>query len=131
MPCENLGGVIACGPPRGMYRRVNRKCWTCETETDQIERWDGAWYGTTEYCLTCLDKRQDGCRFPRPFRRYWRRERQAEFQAMWDNACPDDIYEAYTNADVKMACANDDTFMQAADEREAALARLRELRGAA
>lgn len=81
--------------------------------------------------MTCLDIWQDGWRRPRPFKRYWRRERQADFQAMWDNACPDDIYEAYTNADVKMACANDDTWEQAAEEREAALVRLRELRDAA
>jgi len=124
MPCAIGVNVIVCGPPRGMCRQVHRNCWTCETDTDQIERWDGAWYGVTFYCLTCLDIWQDGCRMRRPFKRYWRRERQADFQAMWDNACPADIYEDYTRADAAMTCANDGSWEQFAEQRDAAMQRL-------
>lgn len=103
MPCTVVGSAIMCGPPRGVYKRIRRHCWTCDTETDQVQTWDGAWYGTTQYCTVCGDIWQDGERAERPFYRYWKRDRLAAAQRMLDHAIPEKLWERYADADVRMA----------------------------
>lgn len=120
MVCESNGSVIVCGPPAGVYKRRSLKsCPECGRESRAIERWDGAWYGVTDYC-ECGDRWQDGERTPRPFRRGWRKEAQAQFERMWEAAAPDDLYEAYTRADLQLAMANDDEEIRAAARRRIA-----------
>lgn len=102
MTCHQLGGAIVCGPPRGVYHRLENHCPECDATHGFVETWDGAWYGTTLYG-SCGDRWQEGWRAPRPFARYWRRDAQARFQRMWDHAAPDDLYSAYIRADIEMA----------------------------
>lgn len=120
MPCEIGTNVIVCGPPRGVYYRSIGSCPACERRHRFITRWDGAWYGTTEYG-SCGDRWQDGEMAPRPFERGWRKEAQEHFRAMWDNAAPRSLYNAYVRADCNMAIGRDDNWKQAADDRDAAL----------
>lgn len=119
MPCETYGNVIICGPPRGVYRQTEMDCPECDARHGAVLQWDGAWYGTTTYG-SCGDRWQDGYRAPRPFARYWRRDAQKHFQAMWDNAAPADLYEEYVRADCDMACSGDDDWEEAATRRDAA-----------
>lgn len=93
--------VIICGPPRGVYRRSILHCYECDRRHRFIVRWDGAWYGTTEYG-SCGDSWQDGILSSRPFRRGWRKEAQRQFRAMWANAASPEAYERYTHADRAM-----------------------------
>lgn len=102
MVCRNPGGVMVCGPPPGVYRRRILYCPVCERRRRFIERWDGAWYGTTQYCA-CGDRWQDGELAPRPFERGWRKEAQDHFRAMWDNAASGANYDRYVRADQSFA----------------------------
>jgi hypothetical protein len=118
MPGETYGNVIVCGPPRGVYKRVgSRRCPECQDAHGFVDRWDGAWYGFTEFG-SCGDWWQDGYRARRPFARYWRRDAQRQFQAMWDNAADADLFDAYIEADSQAAsAAYDDEASLAAWER--------------
>lgn len=119
MTCKTVGGMFICGPPRGVYRRINRDCPECQrVDARWIERWDGAWYGTTLFC-ECGDWWMDGLRMTRPFARYWRRDAQARFEAMWTHAAGAELYEAYAKADMDLA-AMDGDLEDAADRRAAA-----------
>lgn len=116
-----MGGVIVCGPPRGVYRRAIRQCPICKRRRRAIVRWDGAWYGTTDYCA-CGDSWQDGELGYRPFQKGWRKKAQERFRAMWDNAAPRPLYDAYVDADIRLAMTDDDDWERACDDRDAALA---------
>lgn len=106
MACTVYEGAIVCGPPRGIYHRLTDfTCWTCEVETRMVQTWDGAYYGTTLYCLECGDVWADGYRYERPFARYWKRDRIQAATKMWDNALSDEAWQAYSHADVQWACA--------------------------
>lgn len=125
MVCYAGTNVIACGPPSGVYHRRMLHCFECKRRHRFVVRWDGAWYGTTEYG-SCGDYWQEGWRGPRPARRGWREDAKARFRAMWDNAAPRDLYEAYVSADIKTAVAREnDEVMAAFDERDAALEAIR------
>jgi hypothetical protein len=73
----------------------------CERRHRFVIRWDGAWYGTTDYG-SCGDSWQEDWMRPRPFERGWRKKAQAEFRAMWDHAAPRNLYEQYVRADREM-----------------------------
>ena len=120
MVCRTVGNAIVCGPPQGVYRRAMQKCPECNRMRRFIIRWDGAWYGSTFYCA-CGDAWQDDWRMPRPFRPGWREEAQAKFRAMWDNAAPVALYEAYTTADCQFAMTDGDEWEKACADRDAAL----------
>ena len=124
MVCEFGTNIVACGPPRGVYHRALLNCPECKRRHRFVIRWDGAWCGTTDYG-SCGDWWQEGFRADRPFQRGWREEARAKFRAMWDNAAPRNLYNAYVNADCRMAIAGDDDWEQAADDRAAALAAIR------
>ncbi|MGZ4519732.1 MAG: hypothetical protein ACXVXW_04855 [Mycobacteriaceae bacterium] len=130
MTCKNYGGVIACGPPPGVYKRRVISCPVCERTHRFIVRWDGAWYGTTLYG-SCGDTWMDGEMCPRPFVKGWRNKAQAEFRAMWDSAAPAALYARYVSADCDFAIADDDELTKAADEREAAHEAILAIRGGA
>lgn len=129
MTCRNLGGAIVCGPPPGVYYRKISHCPICERRRRTVIRWDGAWYGTTVYCA-CGDRWQDGELVPRPFRKGWRKEAQQSFRAMWDNAAPRDLYDAYVRADRAFAITDGDQWERACEDRDAALAAITERRAA-
>lgn len=126
MPCEFGTNVVACGPPRGVYHRTLANCPECKRRHRFVIRWDGAWYGTTDYG-SCGDYWQEDWRGPRPAKRGWREERKAEFRAMWNNAAPRELYEAYVSADIRTAVAHENEDVTAAfDERGAALAAIQQ-----
>jgi hypothetical protein len=117
--CDVADGIAVCGPPRGVYRRIeSAPCPECKTDHSWVQRWDGAWYGTTFYG-SCGDTWQDGYRMRRPFARYWRREAIKHFTILWDSAVPDDLYDAYVRADCDFAAADD--WEEAAVRRDAAV----------
>lgn len=123
MTCRNLGGgVIACGPPPGVYTRMMRHCPECNRRHRFIEHWDGAWYGTTLYG-GCGDMWQDGEPWQRPFEKGWRKKAQERFRAMWQHAAPRDLYDAYIEADVRIATTQDDAEFDAACVARAAAQR--------
>ena len=101
--CIPMGNVIACVGPRGIYRRRVYACPTCERRTPFVIRWDGAGYGTTEYCTVCLDGWVDGDRLERPFRRGWKKERAAHIRAMWDEAMLTAVWLEWTDRDIQRA----------------------------
>lgn len=101
MVCRNLGGVIACGPPPGVYRRAIEFCPECDRRHRFVIRWDGAWYGTTDYG-SCGDYWQEDWRGPRPFERGWRAKAQEHFRRLWDGACSREAYDRYVRADVSV-----------------------------
>lgn len=121
MPCTALEGAIVCGPPRGIYRRLTDfTCWTCKVKTRMVQRWEGAYYGSTLRCLECGDQWMDGERAERPFYRYWKRDRIQTATDMWDHALSDEAWDAYAHADVQWACARtkkDEAKAQAAMNR--------------
>ena len=121
MVCDfSIPGVVVCGPPRGVYTRLMRECPVCECRHRFIERWDGAWYGSTFYG-GCGDMWMDGEMCRRPFEKGWRKKAREHFRAMWDNAAPSDLFNAYADADTRMACAQtDEQASKAMDDREAA-----------
>ena len=116
--CEVGTNVIACGPPRGVYHRRIQDCPECKRRHRFVIRWDGAWYGTTDYG-SCGDYWQEDWRGPRPARRGWRKEAQEQFRAMWDNAAPRDLYDAYVNADIELTLGDD--WESAAERRDSAV----------
>ena len=98
MTCHNVGGVIVCGPPAGVYNRSILPCGACKRRHRFIVRWDGAWYGYT-FFGGCGDRWADGEMYPRPFRRGWRKKAQAEFRRQWEHACSPEAFERYVRAD--------------------------------
>jgi len=100
--------VIACYGPRGVHRRKVYNCPTCERRTPHILKWDGAWYGTTSYCIACLDGWQDGCRMERPFRPRWKVDRAAKIKALWDTALMPAEWTRWTRLDVHRATCHDE-----------------------
>jgi hypothetical protein len=129
-PCENVGGVIICGPPAGVYTRRVLACPECDRRHRFVVQWDGAWYGTTLYGA-CGDKWADCEMYPRPFQKGWRTKAQERFRAMWDNAAPADLYERYVRADRDFSIGSDDEWEKAAEERSAAHAAIIAARGGA
>lgn len=101
MTCRNLGGVIVCGPPPGVYKRAIKFCPVCDRRHRFVVRWDGAWYGTSLYGA-CGDTWQDGELGYRPFQRGWRKKAQDRFHAMWDGATTAAAYERYVRADAML-----------------------------
>lgn len=101
--CVPMGLAIVCMAPQGIYRRTVHKCWTCERRTPFVTRWDGAWYGVTDWCVVCLDGWQDGYRLTRPFERFWKRDRAAHIREMWDAAMLPDRWRAWTRWDTHRA----------------------------
>jgi hypothetical protein len=96
-------------------------CPVCKRKRRFVITWDGAWYGSTLYCA-CGDRWQDGELGPRPSQRGWREEAQQRFRAMWDNAAPRALYDAYTAADCRFAMTDGDEWEKACADRDAALA---------
>lgn len=121
MVCDfSIPGVVVCGPPAGVYTRTMRECGVCERRHRFIERWDGAWYGSTFYG-GCGDTWMDGEMLPRPFERGWRKKAREQFRAMWDNAAPNKLFNAYADADTRIATARtDEQAEQAWNDRQAA-----------
>ena len=107
--CEFAPNVIACHGPRGVHKLITLDCPTCEKPTEMVERWDGAWYGTTLMCRECCDQWQDGERLPRPFARNWKRDRSERIERLAASALTGDEYKRWTDLDVHRACCNDDT----------------------
>ena len=107
--CTPMGLAIVCHGPRNIHRRRVFKCWTCERRTPHIIKWDGAWYGTTQYCVVCLDGWQDGYRMERPFRRGWKVERAARIKSLWDSALLPVEYHRWVYLDVHRATCHDET----------------------
>jgi hypothetical protein len=101
--CESVGLALVHYSARGIYRRRVLECCTCERRTPFVIRWDGAWYGTTQYCTVCLDGWMDGERLTRPFRRGWKKERAAKIREMWDAAMLPDRWRAWTRWDMHRA----------------------------
>ena len=102
--CDHYGGALSVHhSARGIVRRQVLKCWTCERRTPFVVRWDGAYYGTTEWCVVCLDGWVDGYRMERPFRPRWKVERAAEIKAKWDDAMLPARYRAWTRYDIHTA----------------------------
>jgi hypothetical protein len=130
MTCRQVGDVIICGPPPGVYIRRIAVCGECKRRHRFIVQWDGAWYGTTSYG-SCGDRWSDGEMWGRPFERGWREKAQKRFREMWENAAPKDLYRAYMMADCDMACASDDEWESAAQRRRDALAAIDAHRSAA
>ena len=106
--CVSYGNASVLMAPRGIVRRRVFKCWTCERRTPFVQRWDGAWYGVTDYCTVCLDGWQDEYRLERPFRRGWKKERGAYIKELWDGAMLPDRYDAWTRYDVHRAVCEED-----------------------
>jgi hypothetical protein len=76
--------------------------------------------------LACGDIWSDGCRYQRPFKRYWKRERLARAKALWDSCISEEEWSAYTLADVRLACAKSEVEQEvAAADRHASLLRIR------
>lgn len=65
MPCEVLTTpessiqIIACGPPK-LFRRYYKVCESCEVRTAHLERFDGVYYGFSNWCMRCKHMWQDG-----------------------------------------------------------------------
>jgi hypothetical protein len=120
MVCAFGTNVVACGPPAGVYQRTMRECGECKRRHRFIERWDGAWYGSTFYG-GCGDTWMDGEMLRRPGHKGWRKGAREGFRIMWANAAPADLFNAYADADTRIACAQtDEQASQAIDDREAA-----------
>lgn len=121
MVCDfSTPGIVICGPPSGVYTRLMRECGECERRHRFIERWDGAWYGSTFYG-GCGDVWMDGEACGRPAEKGWRKRAQERFREMWKHAAPTDLFNAYTDADIRLACSNTNEQMtQAIEDREAA-----------
>ena len=100
LQCTNYGNVSINHGPTGIHRRRVYKCWTCERRTPHVIKWDGAYYGTTQYCIVCLDGWQDGERMERPFRRGWKKDRAAYIRRLWDTAMLPARYKAWTEYDL-------------------------------
>lgn len=100
-------------------------CGVCVRRHRFVERWDGAWYGTTDYG-SCGDRWQDGELGSRPFRPGWRKEAQDRFRAMWENAAPTNLYNRYINADIRLATCGDDDSEKACADLDAAQEAIRE-----
>lgn len=101
--CEQVGLALIHHSARGIARRFVRTCWTCGKRTPHIMKWDGAWYGSTDYCVVCLDGWQDGERMERPFRPRWKQERAAYIKTLWDEAMLPERFAAWTSWDVHQA----------------------------
>jgi hypothetical protein len=101
--CEAVGPALVHYSARGIARRIVFKCWTCEKRTPHVMKWDGAWYGTTDYCIVCLDGWQDGERMGRPFQRGWKKERAAYIKRLWDEAMLPERYHAWVHWDAHRA----------------------------
>lgn len=101
--CDAVGIALVHHSARGIARRMVRKCWTCERNTPFVVKWDGAWYGTTDYCIACLDGWQDGERMERPFRPGWKKERAAYIRQLWDESMSPERYNAWVEWDVHRA----------------------------
>lgn len=104
-----MGNAVACYGPRDIHRRYVCKCWTCERRTPHVLIWDGAWYGTTRYCVACLDGVVDGYRMARPFKRYWKRDRAAHIKELWDSALLPAEYQRWTRLDIHRATCDDES----------------------
>jgi hypothetical protein len=98
----NLGGqtFTVCGPPQGIVRRSVQHCPTCQRRRRFVVRWGGAWHGSSVTCCACGDSWADGERYPRPFRRGWRKDATARARAAWVAALPVAEYHARCQADV-------------------------------
>ena len=83
-----MAGVIVCGPPRGVVRRIYMNCPTCERRTGFTDRFMGAYYGDLTTCVSCGDSWSEGERMERPFRRGWRAESIATAKKEWAAAMP-------------------------------------------
>lgn len=75
--CTSYGLVSVHHGAQGIHKKRVVHCPTCQRRTPSIVRWDGAYYGTTTYCIACLDGWQDGERMVRPFKPRWKVERAA------------------------------------------------------
>lgn len=87
MPCVAVAGAIVCMPTGFHFRKVR----PCPTE-GKVRRFvvrREVWYASTLYCCGCGDQWDAGeGRYPRPFRRGWRKQRIAEHRTMWEAAGP-------------------------------------------
>jgi hypothetical protein len=118
---------MVCGPPPGVYRRRIMHCPACERRRRFVERWDGAWYGSTLYCA-CGDYFQEDWMGTRPFERGWRKKAQERFRVMWDNAASSENYERYVRADQSFATSRN--WRKADRKRAVALELIRRERAA-
>ena len=107
--CDFAPNVIVYHGPRGVHKLITLDCPTCEKPTEMVERWDGAWYGTTLMCRECCDQWQDGFRLPRPFARNWMRDQSEHIERLAASALTADEYKRWTDLDVHRARCNDDT----------------------
>lgn len=108
--CESVGLALVHHSARGIVRRTVFKCPTCKRRTPFVQTWDGAYYGTTDYCTVCLDGWMDEYRMERPFRRGWKKERAAYIRELWDGAMLPDRWRAWTRYDMHLAtCWEEDT----------------------
>lgn len=118
--CVSGTNVIACYGPFGVVRRKVLHCATCQRRTPHVIRWDGAYYGTTDYCVVCLDGWQDDERMMRPFKRGWKVERAAHIRSLWDSAMLPATYARWTVFDRHRAtCFIEDCATCADDPRGA------------
>lgn len=107
--CVMGTNIIACYGARGIVRRKVLHCPTCQRRTPFVVRWDGAYYGTTEYCTVCLDGWQEDERLTRPFKRGWKVERAEHIRELWDSAMLPAEYRRWTDFDVHCATCHDDS----------------------
>lgn len=106
MTCTEYGdGLVMCRPPQGIIRRHYRHCPTCDTRRRFVQRFGGAWYGSTITCVACGDSWGEEGRMERPFKRGWRQEATADARRDWAAAMTPRAYRAAVLADLEEAIA--------------------------
>lgn len=100
--------VVVCRGPVGIHRRKVLWCPACKRRTPFVVVWGGVWYGTTDYCIVCLDGWREDWRMLRPFARGWRAERAQKIRTLWDSALLPDEYRRWVALDAHRSFCRDE-----------------------